>query len=145
MIDAARSLVGVPFIHQGRSAASGLDCVGMIIVLGHLIKYPHEIADVEGYARTPSAGKLLEMMNKNLDEIPLSEVRAGDIYLMRVGGIKPRHTAVRVSDELDIVNGKEPTMVHALNRGRMNRVVEHRCRQWQQGFVKGFRIRGLIA
>ena len=143
VVAAAKSLLGTPFVHQGRNAA-GVDCVGLLVRLGGLIDYPFPIHDLDAYNRTPSASKLKEMLLKNLDEIPLDEVKAGDIYLMRVGGLKPRHTSIRSSDTLDPVHNKFPMMIHALNRGRTDsRVVEHRIKDWERNFVMGFRIRGL--
>ena len=142
--EAALSLRGLPFVHQGRSA-SGIDCVGLLVMLGGILDYPFPIHDLNDYARTPSATKLVEMMRKNLDEIPVEEVKMGDIYLMRVGGVKPRHTSIRVSDITDATHNKFPMMVHALNQSKTNnRVVIHKISRWKKNFVKGFRIRGLI-
>lgn len=142
IVNAAEALLGVKYLHQGRDAATGIDCVGLLVLVGKRIRYP-EIFDLEDYRRVPSASKLIEMLRANLDEIPLSEVRAGDIYLMRLGGRKPRHTAIRVSDETDLLKGVEPMIVHALGTPNVMAVTKSKVRDFEQGFTHGFRVRGL--
>mgnify|MGYP003393085784 CR=1 FL=1 len=141
VVEAALSLQGVRFRHQGRDAATGIDCVGLLVVVGDIISYP-QIFDVEAYRRVPSASVIRETLEKNCDEIPLSEVRQGDIYLMRIGGRKPRHAAIRISDEIDVQQGKEPLLIHA--NGAKGNVLIEPVSYWEKGFVTGFRIRGLV-
>lgn len=143
IIDAAHSLLGVPFLHQGRNPETGLDCIGLCVEVAKRIGYP-EIHDLEAYKRTPSANDLLELLRLNLDEIDLSEVRAGDIYLSKMGGAKPRHVMIRVSDELDIEKGIQPTLIHALNNEQTHRVIKQPVSVYKTDLVRGFRMRGLI-
>ncbi len=143
IVDAAMSLRGTRFRHQGRDAATGVDCVGFLAVVGGLIKYP-KIFDLEGYRRTPSAQVIREMLRANCDEIPLNEVGIGDIFLMRMGGVKPRHAAIKLSDTIDIERGLEPQLIHAKGLGFDGAVVIEPIRQWISECVVGFRIRGLI-
>lgn len=143
IVNAACSLAGVRFRHQGRDAQNGVDCVGLLVVVGHLIGYPH-IFDVQGYRRTPSADTIRKTLELNCDEISLDEVAKGDIYLMRMGGRKPRHAAIRVSDETNYSRGIVPTLIHAKGAGNTGRVVVEPVEQWQTQFVAGFRVRGLV-
>lgn len=143
VVNAALQLAGTRFRHQGRDAENGIDCVGLLVVVGQMIGYPH-IFDVQGYRRTPSAQVIRETLEKNCDEIPLEEVRRGDIYLMRMGGRKPRHAGIRISDEVDYANGLEPMMIHAKGFGPTGRTVIEPVEMWKPYFVAGFRVRGLV-
>lgn len=143
IVDAALALQGARFRHQGRDPETGVDCVGLLVCVGRAINYPH-ILDVEGYRRVPSANTIRTTLNMNCDEIPLEEVRRGDIYLMRVGGVKPRHVAIRISDETDYEKGIEPMLIHAFGMGPGGTVTVESVRQRLPDCVVGFRIRGLI-
>lgn len=59
VIHVARSFVGVPFRHQGRSREHGIDCVGLpIVVLRELQALPDGFEDVTDYERMPHHGNL---------------------------------------------------------------------------------------
>lgn len=136
----AKDLLGVKYTHQGRSV-QGLDCVGFICEIANRLNYSY--TDLESYRRTPSASKLLELLRENLDEIDLSEVGIGDIFLMRLGGVKPRHTAVKISDVTDLEKGLQPTLIHALNTVSIKRVIEQPIEIYRGQLVTGFRFRCL--
>ena len=131
--DAARALLGVRFRHQGRDPKTGVDCVGLLVVLGSSVQYPH-VRDLEGYRRVPSADTIRTMLRDTCDEIPVAEVGEGDIYLMRMGGAKPRHVGVRAD------RGDEPAMIHASWNGVRHQPLSDFPPSW---FVAGFRLRGL--
>lgn len=132
VVEAARSMLGVKYTHQGRSAATGVDCVGLLVEVGRLIGYPFEIHDIEVYKRTPQPKVLIDTLRLNMIEIPVDEVEIGDVWLMTVGGRKPRHTAIRSSED---------KLIHALNKPPIKRVCEQWIDDYERGFVKGFRIR----
>lgn len=132
VVNKAKSLLGIKYAHQGRSE-KGLDCVGVLAMVADEFNYVY--TDLEGYKRTPSASALIDLLKLNLDEIELSETEIGDIYLMRLGqGIKPRHTSIKVSDS---------TIIHALNMGNIQRVIEQPLDQYRGHLVKAFRFRGI--
>lgn len=133
IIRTAREFLGTRFLHQGRNPATGLDCVGLLIVLAQRLGYPHQ--DVAGYRRTPSADTIRQMLLLNCDEIPLGEIRDGDIYLMRLGGIKPRHVSIHHN-----FNGRD-SIIHASANGVR---CEDKTNFPQSWFVAGFRLRGVI-
>lgn len=135
----ARKFLGTRFRHQGRDAVTGIDCVGLAALVASELGYEYE--DVDAYRRVPSANVIREMMVKNCDEIPLDEVRSGDLYLMRIGGRKPRHVAIRISDDTDLSKGIEPMLIHA--KSTNNCVVIEPVRQWAKDFVAGYRMRGV--
>ena len=136
----AYSLIGIPYVHQGRSD-KGIDCVGLLAIIAQRLNYPH--TDLESYRRTPSATKLIELLRENLDEIDLNEVDVGDIFLMKLGGTKPRHTAILASNATDFERGLQPTIIHALNSISIQSVVEQPLSIYRGQLVKGFRFRGL--
>lgn len=132
IIQTARELLGVRFLHQGRNPATGLDCVGLLIVLAQRLGYPHQ--DVQGYRRTPSADTIRQMLLTNCDEIPLVDVKDGDIYLMRLGGIKPRHVSI-----FHRFNGRD-SVIHASANGVRCEEMSNFPSSW---FVAAFRLRGV--
>ncbi len=140
--DAAITMAGVRFVHQGRSVDTGVDCMGLLAVVLDRVGYTY--VDHEGYRRTPSADFIREMMLFNFDEIPLDDVGVGDIYLMRMGGIKPKHAAIKVTGQTDLIRGVEPQLVHASGLGTTGRVVIEPVRQRLASIVTAFRLRGLV-
>lgn len=145
VVEAARTWHGTPFRHQGRNEppGTGIDCVGLLVVVAKMLEYP-EIIDVEGYRRVPSADTIKKTLLANCDEIPIDEVKAGDIYLMRLGGRKPRHAAIRISDETDLARGIEPQIIHAFAMGPSGQVIIESVRQRMKDVAAGFRLRGLV-
>lgn len=140
ILDASRTLIGVPFVHQGRSAETGVDCVGLLVVMGRTLGYP-DIVDVEGYRRIPSSTVIREVLSANMDEIPLADAGVGDVFLMRNGGLLPRHAAIYFSAESDAKKGTEPMILHAVSpRVRLDPVSAFP----PSYFVSAFRLRGLI-
>lgn len=128
--DAAMSMIGVRFLHQGRDR-NGVDCVGLLVVLGQEINYP-EIFDVEAYRRIPISSVIRDTLAKNCDEIPLEDVGIGDIYFMRHHSLKPRHAAIKISDK---------KILHANGKVVQLNYISDYPASW---FVAGFRVRGLI-
>lgn len=130
-------MLGLPFVHQGRSDETGVDCVGLLVVMGQKINYPN-LVDAEAYRRTPSAQVIKEIIEMNCDEIPMAEAREGDIYLMRLGGIKPRHAAIIYHDER---RPDEPMLLHASKQGVR---LEPKRQYPDSWFVRAYRVRGLV-
>jgi cell wall-associated NlpC family hydrolase len=140
--DKALSMRGVRFLHQGRSR-EGVDCMGLLYVILTELGYKG-IIDVEGYNRTPSAQLIYDTMKANFDEIPVEDVGLGDIFLMRIGGAKPKHASILVRNERDIERGIEPEIVHASAIAGKGRVVVDALENWRPWCVRGFRLRGLV-
>ena len=130
VLEAARQLLGVRFRHQGRAPATGVDCVGLLVVVGRALGYPN-IVDVEGYRRTPSADTIRRTLEINCDEIAPEDARDGDIWLMRLGGVKPRHVG--------FVNGSQ--ILHASAKGVRSEDKSNFPPSW---FVAAFRLRGVV-
>lgn len=136
IVNAAMSMNGWRFRHQGRGEANMVDCVGLLVVVGRKVGY-EKIYDLQDYRRTPSASELRQLLEANMDEVPLDDARRGDVYLMRLDGIKPRHTSIRISDD------PGARILHAYGNGKTGRVQIDTVRRWQQRLVAAFRLRGV--
>jgi cell wall-associated NlpC family hydrolase len=123
IIAAARACVGVRFRLQGRDPATGLDCVGLVLVCARAIGWPvHDQAD---YVLTEDPARLrAALLAHGLTLRPVPS--AGDIGLFESAGA-PRH--------LGILTG--PGLIHA-DIG-LRRVVEHRLDAgWRERLVEGW-------
>ena len=102
LIDAAREMVGVPFRHEGRSP-SGVDCYGLLIVLGQRfgIDVPIEI----GYGRRPSGRHMRMRLEEYSTPVHRDDISPGDILHIKYDQ-EPQHLA--------IVSNREPLrIIHA--------------------------------
>lgn len=61
IIEAARGFLGTPFVHQGRQAGVGMDCIGMIIEIN---KGRGEPYDRTNYGRLPHRYELETALNR---------------------------------------------------------------------------------
>ena len=68
VIAEARGWLGVPFRHQGR-ARSGIDCVGLPIVVGQALGIFSRRLEVANYGRLPSA-ELVERLMQHCVRLP---------------------------------------------------------------------------
>ena len=139
IIESARSLLGIRFLHQGRDPQTGLDCVGF---WAEVLKRSgiQRIYDLDAYKRVPSHSVLRSYIEKNFEPIELEEARRADCLLMRLGGAKPRHVALISDDTIDYKQGREPQIIHALSQGNINRVIEQPLSRYVSGVVAAFRV-----
>lgn len=132
IIAAARSALGTPFGHQGRTVGSSLDCAGLLAHVCNTLGQP--ISDQDGYGRRPSGGLLESAMDVQTALVHvLEKPRAGDFVLMKFEDDKaPSH--------LGIVAGK--TLIHAWAIAR--KVCEHDFdAEWQRRVVRVYRFKEL--
>ena len=108
VIDEARSWVGVPFRHQGRDY-SGIDCVGLPIVVGQSLGLFDQRLDIANYGRLPT-GELVERLREHCQPIP----RAVPGALVVIAWTK-------IAAHVAICTGE--TLIHAYES--VGRVVEH--------------------
>lgn len=133
LVEAARRYLGVPFQHQGRNPAVGLDCVGLLAVslrdagMGHYLAH-----DRLGYSRDPHDGLLEKALAAAFGPpLPRSEMRPGDIVAMRFRG-PVRHVAI-VTD-----NPEGLYLIHSYTS--ILRVTEHRIdAKWARRIVGVYR------
>jgi cell wall-associated NlpC family hydrolase len=130
---AARQWLGVRFAHQGRSDM-GLDCAGLVIVVGRELGLLPAELDVLAYARRPDGRSLVEHCAAHLDRIPLGDLSVGDVAVFRIER-DPQHLAI-VGD----YHAGGFSMIHAYAPSR--KVVENRLDTvWAQRLIGAFRFR----
>jgi cell wall-associated NlpC family hydrolase len=114
LIEEARTWVGVPFLHQGRSRL-GVDCAGLIVALMRTTGIvPPDFRDVCNYSRRPN-GEMIALVARHFTRVPTAA--SGLLVLIQWWGqTEPSHVALLAG----------PTLIHAYERRRA--VVEHSYR-----------------
>jgi cell wall-associated NlpC family hydrolase len=108
VIDEARAWVGVPFRHQGRDG-SGIDCVGLPIVVGQRLGFFAPDFEVARYGRLPT-GELIERVQQHC--VPLARALPGSLVVI---------AWTKIAAHVAICTGE--TLVHAYES--VGRVIEH--------------------
>lgn len=131
LIDEARSWVGTPFLHQGRSRL-GVDCVGFVTcVLGACALLPERADRERNYPRLPN-GNLEAALEAHAARIPVA--LAGCLLLLRW----PREPHAR---HLALCTG--PTLIHAYELA--GGVVEQGYREpWLRLTASRWRVAGVL-
>lgn len=111
-VRAARAYLGCPFAHQGRSR-QGMDCAGLVILVGRDLGALPPTWDANGYAKVPD-GSMFQHCETML--VPSPGPAPGRIALMRFDK-EPQHLGVLGEHE------GRMTLIHALQS--TGRVVEH--------------------
>lgn len=129
-VAAARSYMGVPFRHQGRSRR-GVDCAGLFAVAVHDIGKP--VYNVDAYSREPNNNGLRKAVVANLGEpITNNQMRHGDIVLMQFAG-EPCHVGIVTDYPLGGF-----AILHTF--AQVKKVVEHRMNdEWLGRIVEVYR------
>lgn len=112
IVEAARSYVGTPFMHQGRLRGCGIDCAGLLMC----VAYDLRMRDVriDGYSRQPDERAFREALRDHLDAIPYCDLAPGDILTF----------AFHAEQHVAIVTKADPVwIVHAYEK--VGRCVEH--------------------
>lgn len=136
IVSAARAAIGTPFKHEGRQAGVGLDCAGLLVHVAREVGI--EPLDRSGYARMPGNGQIEEALQEHVDagilaRVSITDIRAGDLFLMRFAGEKAsRHLGICAGD----------TMIHAW--AIVRKVCEHRIDEtWRRSIVRVYRFSGV--
>ena len=129
IIRIARTWLGVPFLHQGRSR-DGVDCGGLLIVVGR--EAGVEILEPLTYSMSPDPAVIRAPLEMHCAVIPVADALPGDVLWLSFAG-EPRHVAI-VSDI---------GMIHAW--AGPGKVVEHRIdATWQRRIRAAYRPRGVV-
>jgi len=121
----ARTFLGVKFRHQGRSITHGVDCLGLVMCVADKLSLKNKngqllaSCDNHHYSKTPNSAQLHYELSEHLNNVPLSEMRAGDIALMEYDK-NPQHLAIIT----DYDSNNNFGCIHAFAPTR--KVVEHR-------------------
>ena len=135
ILSAARSVLGVPFRHQGRSLR-GLDCVGLLLYVADRLGV--EYVDVSGYSRRPGGGLLEATFEEHIDNgillrVAISDMQPGDFLMMRFGN-DPQHLAIFTGENI----------IHSYQNA--GKVCEHILDdKWRARIVRVYRLAGVEA
>lgn len=113
VVRAARSYLGAPWRHLGRSAA-GIDCIGLV-VLAHW-DAGQDVPDPQPYPREPSGHRIIAGLTEaGARRVRAGEERDGDVLLFRVAGVGG-HVGIRATHPMLNV----ASVIHAYqDRGRV--------------------------
>ena len=102
-VELARSWLGVPWRHQGRTR-QGIDCAGLVVLVGEalgLLSY-----DTTNYQRRSHSQYFMKAFRENMQEKRLVDAKPGDVLLFRDSAY-PCHSAIVAE------RGSKPTIIHA--------------------------------
>lgn len=143
VVEQARKYLGTPFAHQGRTRLHSLDCVGLVLCVGHDL----QIKDINGvqleryayrdYGPQPVGTAVLEACRKHLQALPLdTPLRHGMVINMRVP-TDPSHVGIVSTDY------GYPCVIHAYSGGE-EKCVEHIIdKAWYRRIVGRFDFPGI--
>lgn len=130
IIEIARSWLGAPYRHQGRSRA-GCDCIAPVIDIADELGMVYD--QYGNYGRLPAGHKLYHYFKSYMIELPQKGYRPADVLLM-TWKKEPHHAAVVVT-----MNDGELGVVHC--HSKVGKVVEHRLNdRWIGRIVHAFRF-----
>jgi len=125
-IEAARTWIGTPFIHQGRARGAGVDCLGLVYETARTLGLIDE--PWRPYSREPAAGMLEETLRACPALKEVYSIKPGDLLVFRFA---------RDLQHIGIYTGRN--IIHAYEpRGEC---VEHGyCKKWENRHVLSFRF-----
>ena len=98
IVAAARTLLGVPWIHQGRRPDIGIDCIGLLACTGKVLGVDFE--DRVDYSFRPDGVTLLKRMREQFTEKPIDQILPGDIVIFWISKKSlPQHVGIWTSND----------------------------------------------
>lgn len=131
IVEEARRLIGVKFRHQGRSAETGVDCLGLLVLAAKACDLRFEGEPIHRFDRTdyghnPDTQSLRDILAAYLQPVTRDAVQPGDVALFHIQK-RPQHMAIISDYPAEGAFG----MIHAY--APQKRVVEHRFDEsWQE-------------
>lgn len=110
IVAAARALLKVPFLHQGRTR-EGIDCAGVVVYVAHRLNL--SAFDATGYRRLPAGigqETIEDVCRREMRQIDPATAKPGDVALFVIGK-RPRHLAILgdyPQGGLSIIHAYEP-------------------------------------
>ena len=132
IVAAARSYLGVPWQHLGRSR-QGLDCIGLVVRVFQDTGIPVE--DQRNYTRGPQVQNFRAVVNAHTTRGTMAYIRPGQIGVFKQEQY-PMHVGVIGMD-----NFGQLTLIHAAAGNR--RVVEVPLREWQHDLIDVREVPGI--
>ena len=92
--EAARKYLGVPFLHQGRNPAVGIDCIGLIVCAGKDCGMAFPAFDSTAYGPDPAHGLLERHLQAAFGPpVPVADIGPGDVVSINFAGAV-RHVGI---------------------------------------------------
>lgn len=135
IVEQARTWLGTPYLHQGRTKGVAVDCIGLII--GVSAELGHPIIAPDDYTASPNGDMLMKHARRQFVEIMDRKVPVpGDIMVLWGWNRRePQHFAY-----VGLIGGRL-SMIHAFSKRK--EVVEHAIDSfWQNRLVALFNIPG---
>lgn len=130
----AREWLGVRWQHQGRTRLHGIDCAGLVILVGNSLGLTD--FDSTNYQRRTTGTKFMEPFKANMRWKPIPDAQPGDVLLFMTK-LYPCHSAI-VGER-----GGAMTIIHA--HALRRKVIEERIDQgdWTKRWVACFEYIGV--
>ncbi len=125
VVDTARSYVGTRFARSGRDRNKGIDCVGLLTLVGWDLGL--DIKDIRDYTFEPKPGVFLQTIRSQSDPAPRNEMRPGQIVLLRQS-IFPMHCGILGRNDRGL------TVINANLHER--KVVEQPVAEWRNEIIE---------
>ena len=120
IVEEARSWKGTPYLHQGRLKGRGVDCLGVVAMVGRALGLTDY--DRLDYGRLPNPRRMRAELKAHLVEISLRDALPGDVVHMS-WGIDPMHLGILTPAGIVHAYSRIPAVVeHPVDgewRGRM--------------------------
>lgn len=131
VVTEARTWVGVPWVHQGRSRC-GVDCAGLVV---EVARVTHGNAfDVQNYAAQAHDETMRALCDAHMDPLPVGDLAPGDVVVIRFAN--QRHMGIVG----DYPAPGALSLIHA--NSKVGAVVEHRLDSvWRRLIMAGYRLR----
>lgn len=132
IVATARSYIGVRFARSGRDRNKGIDCVGLLTLVGRDLGL--DIKDILNYNFEPKPDTFLEIIRSQSDPVPMNAYRPGNIVLLRQS-IYPMHCGIigRQPHGLTVINAN----LHA------RKVIEQPIADWRNEIIELRDYKGL--
>ncbi len=132
IVETARSYLGVRFSRSGRDRNRGIDCVGLLTLVGRDLGL--DIKDIINYDFEPRPDQFLETIRSQTDPVPMNAFREGNVVLLRQS-IFPMHCGII---------GRKPEGLTVINANLHERkVVEQPIADWRKEIIELRDYKGL--
>lgn len=133
VVTAARTMIGTPWIHQGRLPGVALDCAGLVICSARTLGLLPDGWDIADYGRNPD-GTLVDHCDAHMQ--PIGELELGAVIVVAIQR-DPQHLGIVA----DYLHGGW-SIVHASSTA--GRVIETRLMWARNQQLRGiYRLRGV--
>jgi cell wall-associated NlpC family hydrolase len=143
VVNTAREFLKTKFVHLGRQQSQGVDCVGLVLLVGERLNLVDRNGkrflggDYPTYPVMPEPGRVLVECDARLIRKSLRELKPGDVVCIKFP-FEASHTAI-ITGMPDGNLG----LIHAYNGGKFE-VVEHILdAAWKRRIVAAFVIPGV--